>query len=160
LGAALSTVERKLYEAVSGEALRRIQHAGGKAAKATANEVTSRALGADRAMSGFKRGRVRLNAGYDLTSRAGVDVNLSPAGAWRLAQDGRRGVAGPMRPIVPKRRSGAKALRTPWGPRASVRASRSRGLGVVDDTVEKSSREVPKAAFDQLRSELGRQFRG
>jgi hypothetical protein len=160
LDVGLARVERKLYDIVSAASMSRIRREGGAAGKESAHDAAAAKLGGDRAMSGFKRGRVRLGARYDERAGAAVDVNLTPKGGWVLADEGRRGVAGPMKPIVPRKRSGAKALSTPWGPRASVRSSRSRGLGVVDDAVSNMRTTVPRAAFRQLQREIGREFRG
>jgi hypothetical protein len=156
LAAELGKFERKLYDTVSGDALRRIQHAGGKAAKDAGLDAASDKLGADRAMSNFRGGRVRLGVGYDLTGTASVDVNFRPAGLWKLADEGRRKTV----TVRPKRRGGKKAVLTPFGPRASARVGPSRGLGVLRTSIARAQVETPRAAFKQLQSELGRQFRG
>jgi hypothetical protein len=155
LGDAVGDVHRKLVASVSGQAMARIQRAGGAAGKKAALDEAASALGGDRAMSGFRGGRVKLGAGYDVSGSV-VDVNLRPAGAWKLADRGRQTI----KPVRPKRRGGKKALATPWGPKASARGSRSRGLRVIDHTVAEAQRTVPKAAFEALQREFRSRFRG
>jgi hypothetical protein len=155
LGDAVGDVHRKLLASVSGQAMARIQRAGGAAGKKAALDEAGKALGGDRAMSGFRGGRVKLGAGYDVSGSL-VELNLRPAGVWKLADAGRQKV----KPVRPKRRGGKKAILTPWGPKASAKGSRSRGLNVIRHTVAEAERKVPKAAFDALQRELRSQFRG
>jgi hypothetical protein len=155
LGEAGEQVRRKALASVTGGALARMQRAAGTAGRKAATDAAGKALGGDRAMSGFRGGRVKLGAGYE-TSGSIVELNLRPSGAWLLADKGRQRV----KPIRPKKRSGKKAITTPWGPRASARGSKSRGLNVIDHTVTKAQRTVPMAAFAVLARELRSQFRG
>jgi hypothetical protein len=155
LGAAIDQVHRKALNSVTGGPFQRMQRAAGTAAKKAALDEAGKAVGGDRAMSGFRGGRVKLGAGYDVSGSV-VDLNLRPAGVWKLADQGRRTV----KQVRPKKRSGKQALKTPWGPRASARGSKSRGLHVIDHTVARAGQTVPRAAFVALQRELRSQFRG
>jgi hypothetical protein len=155
LGAAIDQVHRKALNSVTGGPFQRIGRAAGNAAKKAATDEAGKAVGGDRAMSGFRGGKVKLGAGYDVTGST-VNLNLRPAGVWKLADQGRRTV----KPVRPKKRSGKQALKTPWGAKASAKGSRSRGLNVIRHTVAEAERKVPRAAFVALQRELRSQFRG
>jgi len=82
--------------------------------------AAARTIGADLTLSGMPGRRARFTA----TSRAGV-AEVTPSGAaWTIADKGRRTVRAatgtPGRP-----------LRTPWGPRQSVKGSTSRGHDIL-----------------------------
>lgn len=132
----------------------------GLAAKKAALEAAERDVGSDRVMSGFRRSNAKLNARYDIVSNSAVKLELYPKGLWMLANDGRRRLP-PGGRIVPKaRRNGrAKALNTPYGPRASVRASRSKGLGTLADAERDAEREGYKAADRQVEIAIRTVFR-
>lgn len=137
-----------------------IRHVAGQAAKEAALGAASRDLGADRTFSGFNRKNARLDAGYDLTDN-GVTLNLRPKGLWMLANDGRRAGTGKARggTIQPRqrRRGGSQALMTPWGPRANVRTSASRGMGTLADA-EKAIETDTFKAVDKAVGERIRKF--
>jgi hypothetical protein len=135
---------------VSGVALSRIQNKAGAAGKKAALDAAADDLGGDRAMSNLRKGRARLTAGYDVGSGTSTTINFR--GPWRLANDGRRASG----QIWPKARGGKRAVMTPHGPRARSSYGRSRGLKTYDDAVKDAQREVPKAAFRQIQSEIGR----
>ncbi len=145
----LSDLER--IDDTSTASFGRIQKAAGFAAKDAALTVAAAKLGADRHFSGW-RTKASLGAGFDLQGRT-VQLNLRPAGMWVLAEKGRK--ASDKR-VVPRRRSGRKAILTPWGPRASARIGASRGLKAITDTVTKAASESHRAASDQIGSELRR----
>lgn len=123
----------------------------GMAAKKAALGAAERDVGSDRVMSGFRRKNAKLNARYDVTGRSAVELQLYPKGLWMLANDGRRRLPAGGR-VVPKTRRGgkAKALDTPWGPRTSVRGSRSKGLGTLADAETDAQRDAFKAADRQV----------
>lgn len=124
----------------------------GLAAKKAALEAAERDVGSDRTMSGFRRKSAKLNARYDITGVSAVNLELYPKGLWMLANDGRRRLPAGGR-VVPKVRrggSGSKALNTPYGPRRSVKASRSKGLGTLADAETDAQREAYKAADRQV----------
>ena len=129
----------------------------GLAAKKAALEAAAADLGADRAMSGFRRRNASLNARYDVTSGSAINLELYPKGLWMLANDGRRRLPAGGR-IYPRKR-GAKALNTPWGPRASVAASRSKGLGTLADAERNAETEAYKAADRQVEVAIRAVFR-
>ena len=129
----------------------------GLAAKKAALEAAERDVGSDRVMSGFRRKNAKLNARYDITGSSAVNLELYPKGLWTLANDGRRRLPAGGR-VYPRKR-GAKALNTPWGPRASVKASRSRGLGTLADAEKDALREAYKAADRQVEVAIHTIFR-
>jgi hypothetical protein len=123
----------------------------GLAAKKASLEAAERDVGSDRVMSGFRRKNAKLNARYDVVASSAVTLELYPKGLWMLANDGRRRLP-PGGRVVPKvrRGGGAKALNTPYGPRRSVKASRSKGLGTLADAENDAQREAYKAADRQV----------
>jgi hypothetical protein len=123
----------------------------GLAAKKASLDAAERDVGADRVMSGFRRKNAKLNARYDITGASAVKLELYPKGLWMLANDGRRRIP-PGGRVVPKvrRGGGSKSLNTPWGPRRSVRASRSKGLGTLADAETDAQREAYRAASRQV----------
>jgi hypothetical protein len=118
--------------------------AGGMAGKKAGLDAAKEDLGGDRAMSNLKRGRARLNVGYDQVGSTSVRINFR--GPWKLADEGRR-ASGTIRP-----RRG-RALRMPDGSfRARSRYGTSRGLNTLDDAISKARREVPRAAAKAFRA--------
>ena len=132
--------------------------AGGMAGKAAALKAAGGDLGGDRRMSGFKRGGA-LSAGFDFVGPSSVVIKYRPAGKWVLADQGRkrtkRVVAGRGRRAGA---GGARMFRTPDGPRRAFTSGPSRGLGTLKDAKVEASKEVPKAAHKELRSQLGSVF--
>jgi hypothetical protein len=124
----------------------------GLAAKKASLEAAERDVGSDRVMSGFRRKNAKLNARYDITGSSAVNLELYPKGLWMLANDGRRRLPAGGRVYPRKRRGGggSQALNTPWGPRATVKASRSKGLGTLADAETDALREAYKAADRQV----------
>jgi hypothetical protein len=124
------------------------------AAKKAALDAASADLGGDRAMSGLRR-KAALGAGFDRTGATEVTLNFRPAGLWILASRGRTSSG----TIRPRKRGGKGALAgNGFGPRASSRYGRSRGLDTFDDAVNKARTEVPKAAFKQFVAEIASVF--
>lgn len=124
----------------------------GLAAKKAALGAAERDVGSDRVMSGFRRKGAKLNARYDIAGSSAVNLELYPKGLWTLANDGRRRLP-PGGRVYPKKRrggGGAKALNTPYGPRQSVKASRTKGLGTLADAEADALREAYKAADRQV----------
>jgi hypothetical protein len=148
----LSGLRASISGLVDQKSVDAMKHVAGQAAKKAAIDVAQRDLGGDAAFSGFRR-RVPLKAGYDLEADSRVTLNLSPKGLWMLANDGRRRPP-PGGRVYP--RKGKGALSTPWGPRKSVRASRSRGLGTLADAEVAVERETFKAVDVELTQRIGR----
>ena len=134
--------------------MKAMTRAGGMAAKKAAEQAASRDLGGDRRMSGLKRGGA-LSAGFDLVGSSSVKVKYRPAGAWVLADQGRKRtkliVAGQGRR---KGAGGVRLFRTPDGPRRSFMSRPSRGLGTIRDAKREAGREVPKAAQREFRQKV------
>ena len=128
-----------------------LQHAIGMFGKETALDEVQRALGSDKQFSGFAR-KVTLGAGYDTGNP--VVLNLRPAGLWFLADEGRKR----RKTIVPKRRSGKKALRTPQGARASSTSAPSRGHKTYTRTLDGIEKGIVKAANDGLSDVINKVF--
>ncbi len=79
-------------------------------------------------------------------------IDFTPKGLWVLAESGRRRAKAK---ITPK---SAPALRTPWGPRASVKGSTARGSGALTKAYNQAERDVPEAVgaeFDAVISAKG-----
>ena len=133
----------------------------GMAAKKAALKAAERDVGSDRVMSGFRRKGAKLNARYDIAGSSAVNLELYPKGLWTLANDGRRRMpaGGRVAPKVKRGGKGSKALNTPWGPRSSVKASRSKGLGTLADAETDALREAYKAADRQVDVAIRTAFR-
>lgn len=129
----------------------------GLAAKKAALEAAAGDLGSDRAMSGFRRRNASLNARYDITGNSAINLELYPKGLWMLANDGRRRLP-PGGRVYPRKR-GSRALNTPWGPRAWVAASRSKGFGTLADAERIAEDEAFKAADRQVEVAIRTVFR-
>ena len=93
------------------------------ASEAMADELksaTARVIGANLALSGMPGRRAR----FTTTARSGV-AEVTPTGAaWTIANHGRRTVRAAVG-------TSQRPLRTPWGPRVSVRGSTSRGHDIL-----------------------------
>jgi hypothetical protein len=148
----------KLERELSGDAM---MTRVGLAAKKAALDAAEGDLGSDRVFSGFGRRNAKLGARYDITGVSAVNLELYPKGLWVLANDGRRKLPPGGRVYPRKRRggSGAKALNTPYGPRRSVKASTSRGLGTLADAETNAQREAYKAADRQVKVVIRTVFR-
>lgn len=142
----LPELRRDLERLVDKRAMDRLRRVGGDAGEKAALKAAAKDLGSDRAFSGMKR-RIPLNATTELVGNT-VRVNLSPRGLWDLASKGRRSSG---RPIVAK----GGALATPYGPRRSVRSSRSRGLGTVDEAEKQIETDAVKAIDSELTKRIG-----
>jgi hypothetical protein len=123
--------------------------AGGMAGKVAALEAAAGDLGGDRRFSGFRR-MGALSAGFDSVGGTSVEIKYRPAGAWMLAERGRRG-------SKPVRKRGV-IFNTPYGPRWGFRSGPSRGLNTVTDAHRKSQTVVPRAAHEALVIKLGSVF--
>ena len=160
----MSAYATRLYSLVDDNAMRRISRKAGFAGKDAAFEAAREKLGADRAMSNFKSGRIRLNAGFDQGVKpTQVVIKHGPNGLWILADGGRKREG----TIYPRngRRKGkvtmpGRAMRTPDGPRASSSFRPSRGTGVFRRAAALERDRVPEAAFRQLQIEIGSVIRG
>lgn len=159
---ALSAYLTKLESTLDADANRRITRAAGFAAKQAALSAVEAKLGADRAMSNYKGGRIKLGVGFDQASWR-VDLNHRPKGMWLLADEGRKRSGG-IYPRNGRRRNytpvAGRAVLTPFGPRASSRFGPSRGTGVFKMAAAREREAAPKAAWEQLQAEFRRVVRG
>jgi hypothetical protein len=159
---ALSAYVGKLGSLLDADANKRITRAAGFAAKDAGLSAAVDKLGSDRAMSGYKGGRIKLGVGFD-TGSWRVDINHRPKGLWVLADAGRKR-SGPIYPRRGRRKSIApvpgRAVLTPFGPRAASSFGPSRGTGVFRLAAARERAAAPKAAFNQLQAELRRITRG
>ena len=159
--AALSTYVGKLESTLNDEARRRLTMAAGLAARKAAVSAVEDKLGADRAMSNFKSGRVKLGAGFDVDGWT-ISVNHRPKGVWMLADAGRKrsGFAyprsGSSRGRKAKTTTPGRAVITPYGPRASSRWGPSRGTKVFAMASARERDAAPKAAWRVIQGELAR----
>ena len=96
----------------------------------------ARHLGGDLTMSG-----VAVAVTIEPTSRSG-EAAVAVGGAYGLADGGRR--------RSPRRIRGRPALRTPWGPRASVRGSTSPGFAITTSYADDAFAAGRVAALDQV----------
>lgn len=162
----VSSVEayaRRIYNILDGPAMARVERAAGFAGKDAALEAAAQTLGPDRAMSNFKSGQVKLTAGFDIRpGTSEVVIGHGPKGLWLLADRGRDGSGA----IYPRRNgrkarstTAGRAVMTPYGPRASSSYSSSRGVGSLRRAAAKERVAIPKAAFRQIQSEIGRALR-
>ena len=140
----------KLQRVAHGFEDPRVLKAAGIAGKKAALDEAAKAVGGDRAFSGWRKGRpVRLGAGFDITGRGEVTTKLRPYGVWVVAEKGRKPSDARVLPKRARRRAARgrggnaqPALSTPWGPRASV----SRGKGT-------HGRDAIRKAFKGVRVE-------
>ncbi len=143
---------------VEPPAVTRLAHVAGRAARDASLAEAADDLGPDRAMSGFRR-TVQLRAGYDLADARRIQLNLRPAGAWVLADRGRKGTTR-VYPRVNGRKRGkatpGRAVLTPMGPRAWTTSRPSRGLRTLTDATRRSRRDVIVKVHGQLGAELRR----
>jgi len=151
--AELAALVRRLQGVAEGESMRRIQNHVGARSKGAVNDAATATLGADKAMSNFRKGRVRLGVGYDRTAR-GLVLNLRPRGLWVLAESGRRH-AGVIRP-----KRGHRALMTPQGPRRSSRYGPSRGKRSITVAERNVQRVAGPATDEAIARELAKVVRG
>ena len=135
VGSKLAAVERGLTDP-------RVIRAAGMAAKRAALDVANDVTGGDGRLSGWGKRGVKLGVGFDQTGATEVTINLRPGGPWKVMEQGRNG--GKL--IKPKKRSGAKALATPFGPRRSVVQGAMAGKGAVSKSHEQGARDAVRAA--------------
>jgi hypothetical protein len=102
---------------------------------------TATAIGSDLRLSGFRGGA----ASFEPKGTSGqAEVTISGA-AYTLADKGRRRARAR---ILAK----SEALRTPWGPRRSVRGSTSRGKNITGRAAPKAMEAGKRAIVDAIRS--------
>jgi hypothetical protein len=158
----LSAYVANLESVLDADANKRITRAAGFAAKDAGLSAAVDKLGSDRAMSGYKGGRIKLGVGFD-TGSWRVDINHRPKGLWLLADEGRKR-SGPIYPRRGRRKSIApvpgRAVLTPFGPRASSSFGPSKGTGVFKLAAARERDAAPKAAWRQLQTEFRRITRG
>lgn len=154
----IASLRIDLSKFLDDDATDELKEIAGMAAKEAALDVAERDLGSDRAFSGFKRRNARLDAGFDIEDGPRVVLNLRPKGLWMLANDGRRANTGKAKGgiIQPGPRAKSSVMRTPWGPRANVKSSKSRGLGTLADAENAVERETFKAVDAALLKRAGR----
>jgi len=145
----LAIIVKGVTSIMTGASLARVQRHVGFAGKGAALLAASKTLGGDRAMSNFRGGKVRLNAGWDAVPN-GVKINLRPPGLWVLAEDGRKSSGS----IKPKRRH--EAVVTPDGPRAHSSYGKSRGVKSVTRAQQQVDAVAGRATDEAVRRELAR----
>jgi hypothetical protein len=148
----LASVRADLSKFVDAKATESLKHVAGGAAKKAAIAAAERDTGGDGILSGFNRRSAKLSAGYDMGEGSSLTLNLSPKGLWTLMNTGRRAGVGR---VYPKKRRGAKALGTPWGPRQSVRSSAWGGKGTLADAERAVEVETFKAVDREIAKRIG-----
>lgn len=158
---------KKLATATDPAAMKRIGSAAGFAAKDAALAAAAKDLGGDRAMSGLKKGKSPLRAGW--RSSGPSEVTIRHTGPWRLADEGRK-TSGMIYPRDKNRKASrrgtarqlrtGRAVLTPWGPRAASRYGPSKGLDTLKEAVEAERKVVPPAAAKAVQAEIARVLRG
>jgi hypothetical protein len=123
----LAAAAQKIGDLTSSKTISKVVHAAGMAAKKESLDQAAKSLGGDRAMSGFKKGRAKLNVGFD-EGGSMVTINYTK--------------------LVKPRRGKARAFLTPAGPRASFVSQPSRGLRTLTNAQRESEDEAIKAARD------------
>lgn len=154
---AMSAYVGRIGATIEGPAQQRVVRQAGFAAKRAGLDAVETKLGSDRAMSGYKGGRIKLGVGFDQTGWR-LDVNHRPMGLWILADGGRKRT-GPIYPRVGRRKATRttpfRAVSTPYGPRASARfTTPSRGTKVFAMASAREREAAPKAAWGQLQQEI------
>jgi hypothetical protein len=142
----LAEAAAKIDHIMSPATVKAMTHAAGQAAQKAGLAAAAASLGGDRRMSGLRRGGA-LTVDVDESASSAV-VKYQPAGAWKLAQSGRRS-----RKTV---RKGGVIFRTPYGPRWSFRSGPSRGLGTLSKAETGATRVVGKAADEALQDAIRR----
>lgn len=145
---------RKMEEVERGFTSPRVVRAAGMAAKKAGLEVAQDVAGSDRRLSGWGKRGITLAVGFDQTGDTEVTLNLRPGGPWKVLEQGRRG--GKL--ITPKKRSGAKALNTPFGPRRSVRLGATAGKGAITKAYEAGADKAHRAAAAEVQAILREVF--
>jgi hypothetical protein len=163
----------ELAKLLSGRAQADIMKRLALAAKKDALTAAAADVGADLAMSNWKK--ARLGARFDLDGENRATVKPTPSGPWKVVDEGAAA-----HDVTPKRAlvkgkgsrkinaqiksarfgaaSGSHPLRTPFGPRWSVHIPHTRGHGTWGKASVKISRETPKRYNDEVVKALGRVF--
>jgi hypothetical protein len=150
--AALDRKLGALADALDGRALTAITTRVAKDAKDDALKALRGDVGGDQKMSNW---RPKLNARYDVTGPGEANVKPTPSGPWKVLDEGAK-----PHTIKAKRRNRSSVLRTPYGPRRSVRHPGTRGKGTWDEASNRIARETPKRVHIEVRKALGRVFGG
>jgi hypothetical protein len=145
----LADAAAKVGKVLDPSTVQAMLRAGGMAAKVAALEEAASSLGGDRRFSGFRR-MGALSAGFDSVGGTSAEIKYRPAGAWKLAESGRKGSKQVRKPGV--------IFNTPRGPRRSFRSGPSRGLRTITNAQRKATTVVPKAAHQALVVKLGQVF--
>lgn len=120
----------------------RILQVGATAMVDEMKRATARYIGSDLRLSGFRGAAVE----FATENKAGQAVVQIKGGTYAIADSGRHS-SGRIR----SRR--ARALRTPWGPKSSVRGSTWAGFGITDKHVPDAYDAGAKAIIAELESE-------
>lgn len=147
-------LDAKLAEVQRGIASPRVVRRAGLAAKAAGLTAAAEVAGPDRKLSRWGRRGVTLGVGFDQTAATEVTLNLRPGGPWKVMEQGRPG--GKL--ITPRRRNGAKALATPFGPRRSVVQGPMRGKGAITAATDKGADAAHRAAAAEVHEILREVF--
>ncbi len=147
-------LNRKLAEVAKGIESPQVVRAAGLAAKKAATEVAKDVSGGDQRLSGWGRRGIKLGVGFD-EAPGQVTLNLRPGGVWVVMEQGRRGG----KVVRPRKRRGARALSTPYGPRASITLGATRGKRAVARSQDDARREAVRAARSETTTILRKAFR-
>ncbi|CAN5838328.1 hypothetical protein BH24ACT5_BH24ACT5_04800 [soil metagenome] len=146
----LSKAGADIERIFSVASLRRASQAAADVGKTSAEDVADQAIGGG-TFSGMPGRRL---ATVETVRDDGARIDFVPAGLWMLAEQGRRRAVAKVTP----RSAAAAALRTPWGPRASVKGSTSPGKQALTKAYDRITDAVPEAVgdeFDVIISESG-----
>lgn len=169
----------KVGDLLTGAKLKQISTRLGTAAKKDALTAAAKDVGADLAMSNWKR--AKLGARFDVVGDDTVKVKPTPSGPWKVITDGAGShevsaklgrIKGRGASLRRNERnfnqafgvrgvgvySGATPLSTPFGPRYRVRVAKSRGKGTWDDAVKVIGRESPKRVHREVVKALSEVF--
>jgi len=135
-------------DALSGGRLKEITGRVALAAKGDVLDQVGNDVGSDRRMSGW--GRVRFNAGYELTSDHTAELEPRPSGPWGVLEHGRKA-----KPAGQPKRKTHKVYRTPAGLRTAsrerpFRQGSTRGHRTWSVAVRKIDAETPKRVDDEM----------
>lgn len=167
----------KLGDLLTGKHQAEIMRRLGVEAKKDATKATAKDVGSDLAMSNWKR--AKLTSKYEVEGNTRVTLTPTPSGPWKVITEGagahevsaKHGkIVGRGAKRARKQRdldvafgakgawSGAKPLRTPYGPRYRVKIPKTRGKGTWDDVGRIVRAESPKRVDQEVVKALRQVF--
>jgi hypothetical protein len=147
-------LSERLGHVFDSGAQKRIVTAGGIAGKKASLLAAAKSLGSDLAMSNFKKGKVKLQVGFDVVSDHEVKMNYRPDGIWILADKGRKR----SKTVRRKKKQGGTFVMPPASPsfRSSFISQPSRGVGTLTDAINAAKEAAPLAAYAQVNIEIAK----